>query len=142
MQPQLVVHEVGSFEASFVPTRRDFSRLDQRFRLPDDVWQALLGYDDWGFAVFKLGPMSRLTGVHPMAFEFPQRDPDRLFFPAVHVHNGRVEPWATFDHRLYCQDVEDIRLDRWYWSFHSEFRWEQSSAVQPSPSAPWSHTSL
>ncbi len=58
---------MGSFEASFVPTRRDFSRLDQRFRLPDDVWQALLGYDDWGFAVFKLGPMSRLTGVHPMA---------------------------------------------------------------------------
>ena len=129
LQSNLVVHEVGSFEASFVPTRHDFSRLDQRFRLPDQVWRALPGYDDWGFAVFKLGPMSRPTGIHPMAFEFPQRDPDRLFFPTVHVHNGRVEPWATFDHQLYCQDVDEMRLDRWYWSFHSAFRWEQSSVA-------------
>ncbi len=129
VQQPLVVHEVGSFEASFVPTRHDFSRLDQRFRLPDDVWQALPGYDGWGFAVFKLRPMSRRTDVHPMAFEFPQRNPDRLFFPTVHVHNGRVEPWATFDHQLYCQDVDEMRLDRWYWSFQSRSRWEQSSVA-------------
>jgi hypothetical protein len=30
-QQPLVVHEVGSFEASFVPTRHDFARLDERF---------------------------------------------------------------------------------------------------------------
>ena len=30
----LAVHEVGSFEASFVPTIADFARLDERFRLP------------------------------------------------------------------------------------------------------------
>ncbi len=126
-RPRLVVHEVGTFEASFVPTRQDFSRLDPRFRLPDDVWQALPGYDDWGFAVIKLKPMASRTTVHPMAFEFPRRTPDQLFFPTVHVHNGRVEPWATFDHQLYCQEVDESRLERWYWSFHSARRWEKSS---------------
>src|SRR5262249_2049326 len=50
-QPKLVVHEVGSFEASFVPTRRDFDRLDERFRLPDGVWDGLGDYHDFGFAV-------------------------------------------------------------------------------------------
>jgi hypothetical protein len=129
MGAHLVVHDVGFFEASFVPTRRDFSRLDQRFRLPDDVWQALPGYDDWGFAVFKLKSMARRTDVHPMAFDFPQRNPDRLFCPTVHVHNGRVEPWATFDHQLYCQDVDETRLDRWCGSFQSKSPWKQSSVA-------------
>ena len=125
----LVIHKVGCFEASFVPTRQDFARLDQRFRLPDDVWQALPGYDDWGFAVFKLRRMSRRTDIHPMAFEFPLRNPDRLFFPTVHVHNGRVEPLATFDHVLYCQDVDDTRREGWSKSFHSESRWETSDPL-------------
>ncbi|MCA9590479.1 MAG: hypothetical protein KC657_34485 [Myxococcales bacterium] len=51
---RLIVHDVGEFEASFVPTRADFSRLDERFRLPPDVWDALPAYADWGFCVFKL----------------------------------------------------------------------------------------
>jgi hypothetical protein len=41
--PDLMVHEVGAFEASFVPTRDDFARLDERFRIPDVCgrrWQA------------------------------------------------------------------------------------------------------
>ncbi len=38
-----------------------------------------------------------------MAFEFPHRDPTRLFFPTVHVHDGRVHARAEFDHALYCQ---------------------------------------
>ena len=53
-QPLLVVHEVGDFEASFVPTRADFARLDPRFQLPSSVWDALPEYRDWGFCVFKL----------------------------------------------------------------------------------------
>ncbi len=39
----LEVHEVGAFEASFVPTISDFARLDLRFRLPDQVWGELGG---------------------------------------------------------------------------------------------------
>jgi hypothetical protein len=123
----LVVHDVGDFEASFVPTRADFDRLDARFRLPADVWDALPQYADWGFAVFKLKPakaepreepgfFERLFGGgerariptptverHPMAFEFPRRDASRLFFPTVHVHDGEVHATASFDHALYCQ---------------------------------------
>src|SRR5690606_10245196 len=37
----LPVYEVGSYEASFSPSRADLSRLDARFRLADSVWGAL-----------------------------------------------------------------------------------------------------
>jgi hypothetical protein len=106
----LVVHEVGDFEASFVPRRADFARLDPRFRLPDAIWAALHRYDDWGFAVFKLKPKRGFLGlsakaqsVHPMAFVFPSREPEALFFPTVHVHDGRLPATARFDHHLYAQ---------------------------------------
>jgi hypothetical protein len=97
----LRVVEVGDFEASFVPTVADFARLDARFRLPDTAWDALPGYRDYGFAVFKLKPGAR--AIHPMAFAFPRRDRSRLFFPTVHVHDGAVHEGAHFDHSIYCQ---------------------------------------
>ena len=50
----LVVHDVGAFEASFVPSQADFSRLDPRFRIAPEVWAQLPVYEDYGFAVFKL----------------------------------------------------------------------------------------
>jgi len=121
VESPLLVHDVGSFEASFVPTRHDFFRLDARFRLSDDVWQALSGYDDWGFAVFKLRSMPRVMTVHPIALEFPRRNPDELFFPTVHVHDGHFEPRAKFHHLLFCQDVDSTRRDRWNRSFQFEF---------------------
>ncbi len=43
-----------------------------------------------------------------MAFEFPQRAADRLFFPTVHVHDRSVHPDALFDHTLYCQVTPDM----------------------------------
>lgn len=110
--PQLVVHEVGDYEASFVPAVADFGRLDPRFRMPPGVWDALPQYADWGFAVFKLKDLAKATtgaDVHPMAFELPRRDPSRLFFPTVHVHDGRVHPMAVFDHTLYCQTAHPPR---------------------------------
>lgn len=113
--PTLAVHDVGDFEASFVPSQKDFDRLDARFRLPSGVFDKLPRYADWGFAVFKLKPKKHggLFGlfekpggaqtVHPMAFEFPRRDPSTLFFPTVHVHDGEVHAKAHFDHDLFCQ---------------------------------------
>ncbi len=115
----LQVHDVGAFEASFVPSRADFVRLDKRFRLSDSVWDALPMYAGWGFAVFQLkdvagggGWLARLRKrppkaktIHPMAFEFPVRDSSRLFFPTVHVHDGQVHPEARFDHALYAQPL-------------------------------------
>lgn len=97
----LIVHQVGSFEASFVPHLRDFTRLDTRFRLPEQTWDQIPRYADYGFAVFKL--QSGVRNIHPMAFEFPRRNPDELFFPTVHIHDGAVETNAHFDHALYCQ---------------------------------------
>ena len=121
--PRLKVHEVGDFEASFVPRIEDFDRLDKRFRIPRQVWYSLPEYLDYGFAVFKLkgaqtpfagilrklmkGPLARIylkpRSVHPMAFDFPIRTPDLLFFPTVHVHDRKVRPLAEFDHTLYFQ---------------------------------------
>jgi hypothetical protein len=107
----LKVVEVGSFEASFVPTVADFDRLDERFRMPAGVWDELPTYRHFGFAVFKLKSGARK--VHPMAFEFPRDRPEQLFFPTVHVHDGRVRKMAQFDHDLYCQVADGRRVPHW-----------------------------
>lgn len=120
----LVVHAVGEFEASFVPSIDDFERLDARFRLPKKTWHTLPEYGDYGFAVFKLrmnhekpGLASRVKNAflinpappylpprsfHPMAFTFPTRD-TRIFFPTVHIHDGEAHAEADFDHELFMQ---------------------------------------
>ncbi|WP_150107601.1 hypothetical protein [Pedosphaera parvula] len=110
----LEVVRVGNFEASFVPTVKDFARLDARFRLPAGTWNKLPGYAHYGFAVFKLkkgaGP------IHPMAFSFPRRNTDKLFFPTVHIHDGKVHAKAEFDHVLYCQPHEHQHLELLHWN--------------------------
>lgn len=113
----LPVVEVGSFEASFVPTVRDFPRLDERFRLPENTWSQLPQYRDYGFAVFKLRKGEQK--VHPMAFEFPRANPSKLFFPTVHIHDGEVHPKASFDHTLYAQpsDGQPLPMTEWKESF-------------------------
>src|SRR5262245_11392401 len=113
----LKVVEVGSFEASFVPAIKDFRRLDERFRLPTEVWDKLPQYKDYGFAVFKLKKGAQK--VHPMAFEFPRADAKSLFFPTVHIHDGKVHPKAGFDHTLYCQTSsgETLPMTDWKESF-------------------------
>jgi hypothetical protein len=103
-EPKLKVVEVGSFVASFVPTVKDFVRLDDQFKLPEGTWVKLPQYKDYGFAVFKLKKGEHK--VHPMAFEFPRADERRLFFPTVHIHDGKVHDRAGFDHTLYCQGAD------------------------------------
>lgn len=98
---KLEVVQVGSFIASFVPSVKDFARLDERFRLPTEVWDKLPQYKDWGFAVFQLKKGEKK--VHPMAFEFPRANKRQLFFPTVHIHDGTVPDKAGFDHMLFCQ---------------------------------------
>lgn len=102
----LPVERVGDFEASWVPSHDDWDRLDPRFRLDAALWEQLGDYDDSGFAVFQLAADVTRRGprrIHPMAFEFASRRRGDLFFPTVHVHDGRVHPTAEFDHDLYCQ---------------------------------------
>jgi hypothetical protein len=112
----LKVHRVGAFDASFVPTVDDFDRLDPRFSLPTDLWRSLSQYRDAGFAVFKLHAerkgLFRKTvtqDIHPMAFRFPMREPDALYFPTFHIHDGTPPQLANFDHTLYCQPAGVMR---------------------------------
>ncbi len=137
---KLDVVSVGSFEASFVPTVADFSRLDERFRLPSEAWNDLPQYKDFGFAVFKLKEGKKT--IHPMAFDFPTALPNRLFFPTVHIHDGKVHDKADFDHDLYCQAGEsDDRKALLQWreserpadSFMDVKRPKASSTPRPTP---------
>jgi hypothetical protein len=107
----LKVYEVGSFIASFVPGIKDFARVDERFKLPADVWDKLPQYKDAGFAVFQLKKGAQK--VHPMAFEFPRADAKKLFFPTVHIHDGTVKPRAKFDHALFCQPSGEENVMGW-----------------------------
>jgi hypothetical protein len=107
----LKVVKVGAFVASFVPSVADFRRLDERFRLPTEVWDKLPAYKDFGFAVFQLDKGEQK--VHPMAFEFPRANPGQLFFPTVHIHDGTVKPKAHFHHMLFCQKSGDEKLMNW-----------------------------
>lgn len=113
---RLKVEKVGNFEASFVPSVRDFGRLDQRFRMPTAVWNRLPKYKSYGFAVFQLMKEHRgLQKIHPMAFEFPRAHQEAIFFPTVHIHDGAVHRTAEFDHVLYCQQStagEDVMMWR------------------------------
>jgi hypothetical protein len=108
--PQLAVHVVGDFVASFVPTLADFARLDPRFRIPPGTVDRVPDYADYGFVVFQLGATTGRSRVHPMAFEFPTRDAERLFFPLLHVHDGELHAEAAFDHVLYAQGLRTHRL--------------------------------
>lgn len=116
IEPQLAVHEVGDFVASFVPTMNDFARLDQRFVIPKSSWDKIPHYADYGFAVFQL---KNLKGKpHPMAFEFETRLKDEIFFPTVHIHDGRVHQREEFDHTLYLQNAEFDEVVGKYKNYH------------------------
>ncbi len=106
----IAVETIGAYEASFVPTRADFSRLDPRFRLDDELFAQLPDYSTFGFAVFQL--RAGKHDVHPMAFSFESAEPNRIFFPTSHVHDGTVPPQAEFDHQLVAQGVEQTMFWR------------------------------
>lgn len=137
-QRKLQVHDVGAFEASFVPSLGDMDRLDERFRMPAGAWDvlarrrpreqaapkltqaewdALPDYRDWGFCVFKLKASADAKQVHPMAFTFPTRHADRVFFPTVHVHDGSYPLVEEFDHELFLQvgagALQGAEADAW-----------------------------
>lgn len=106
----LKVHDVGNFEASFVPTLDDMDRLDKRFTLPRSTWQKIPQYENFGFVVFKL--KDGAGKPHPMAFAFPSASDNILFFPTVHIHDGEVHAREEFDHDLYAQFPEKPDAER------------------------------
>lgn len=104
----LAVHDVGDFVATFVPSVKDFGRVDPRFVIPKDVWDRIPAYADYGFAVFQLKELA--GSPHPIALELDTRSPGKLFFPTVHIHDGTVHEKDDFDHVLYAQEARfDMR---------------------------------
>ena len=97
----VMTHLVGSFEASFVQTLQELDTLDERFRIPRELWNQLPEYNDFGFAVFKL--RAGENTVQPLAVEFPTRNPQLVFFPTAQIRNGQVLEEAPFDYDLFCQ---------------------------------------
>ncbi len=92
---------VGTLNASFLPSRADFANLESQYRIPDEVWDQLPEYSDYGFAVIKLSADAHT--VPPMALDFPMRDPHLLYFPTVSIQKNTVPENAYFDHDLFCQ---------------------------------------
>ncbi len=108
---QLEVHEVGDYITSFVPNASDFDRLDEQFVIPNSTWDLIPDYRDYSFAVFQLTKLK--STPHPMAFEFPTRDTEQVYFPTVHIHDGEVHDYEEFDHILYTQNpaLDDVAGD-------------------------------
>ncbi|MFM7182816.1 MAG: hypothetical protein ACKO2G_15315, partial [Verrucomicrobiales bacterium] len=110
----LPVEQIGAFEASYVPGIGDFGRLDDRFKLPEGVWEKLPAYREFGFTVFKLKQGKH--EVHPMALNFRTSQGATLFFPTVHIHDGKVHETEDFDHALYAQAVQGAAVRGKEWS--------------------------
>jgi hypothetical protein len=141
--PSLIVHSVGAFDASFVPSIADFSRLDPRFCIDAQIWNAWPQYADYGFAVFKF-KAGDSQQIHPMAFSFTTRDPSQAFFPTLHIHGNEATPHGHFDHDLYLQspnrssvdlpqpfsDEEIIKADR---DYKASRPWLKPQSPPPSP---------
>ncbi len=110
---KLKVVEVGSFLASFVPTQKDFERVDDKFKLPEGMWEKLPQYKEYGFAVFQLKKGEKK--IHPMALDFPRAEKvaKKIYFPTVHIHDGKVEEKGDFDHMLYLQASNGENILDW-----------------------------
>lgn len=101
------VVDVGCYEASFVCTPNDFENLDPRFRMPPILWDKIPAYRNYSFAVFQL--RKGLTSTkQPMAFSYHPKNPDQLFYPTIHIHDGKLERYAEYDHELYFQPGENF----------------------------------
>ncbi len=87
-----------------MPSVADFARLDERFRLPDGGMGQAAAVQ--GIRLRRLQAEEGEKKIHPMAFDFPRANAKKLFFPTVHIHDGKVHDKADFDHALYCQAAE------------------------------------
>lgn len=88
-------------QASFLASLVEFAELEEQFRIPQETWDKLPEYHDFGFAVFKIRADAPLRS--PIALEFPMRNPNLLYFPTLHIRDGEAPEDANFDLDLFCQ---------------------------------------
>ncbi|MFM8325911.1 MAG: hypothetical protein ACKN9U_13690, partial [Pirellulaceae bacterium] len=84
----LEVHDLGTAIASYVPSQNDFDRIDPQFRIAPEIWKQIPHYEDYGFAVIQLKSLE--AELLPVVMRFPSRDPKKIFFPTMHIHDGQV----------------------------------------------------
>jgi hypothetical protein len=48
-----------------------------------------------------------------MAFRFPSALRTQIFFPTVHIHDGKVHAKEDFDHILYAQAGNNALIPKW-----------------------------
>ncbi len=101
LRSELKLARVGSFNVSFSPTISDMDRLNKCFTLPMTTWDKIPQYEDYGFVVVQLARDA--TDIHPVAFSFPTRFDDALYFPTLHIHDNEVHRTEKFNHSLFAQ---------------------------------------
>jgi hypothetical protein len=122
-RPRLVVHDVGAYSASIVPSVNDFDRIDTaHFTIPDDLERILREtYDSqFGFIVCKLKQGKH--NYHPFAYIHAKHSNNLLFIPTLHYHpHGyglarSVE--ADWDHMIYsaATDLDTTNHDEYAFS--------------------------
>jgi hypothetical protein len=122
-RPRLVVHDVGSYSASIVPSVNDFDRIDTtHFTLPHDLETILRStYDSqFGFIVCKLRRGNHK--YHPFAYSHIKHDKNLLFIPTLHYHPhafGLAKTHdADWDHIIYSvgTDLDTTSYDEYAFS--------------------------
>jgi hypothetical protein len=128
----LVVHSVGSYSASIVPSVDDFDRLDTtHFTLPHDLETILrTTYDSqFGFLVCKLKQGSH--SYHPFAYIHDTHTSNLLFIPTLHYHphvyGSSTTNDADWDHTIYSAgtDLDTTSSDEYVFSPRDSIKYDK-----------------
>lgn len=105
-------------EITFAPNRAALLHIAEQFKLSAEVQQALARFQQDGFVCLKLAAGS--NRLPPLAFEFPRRAPESVFFPTAHSVGGQFDPQASFNYTLFCQSPH--RSLKWRVAADDNFR--------------------
>ncbi len=150
-RPKLIVHDVGAYSASIVPSVDDFDRVDSaHFTLPKDLEKILrqtyaTKTDRFGFIVCKL--KRGRHSYHPFAYTHQTHSNNLLFVPTLHYHphggsSGFLQKTfgfgsrnfelknaidADWDHVIYSlgTDLDTTTNDNYYFSPLNVIQWEK-----------------
>lgn len=104
----------GAYAAHYVASAAELTALGTAKSDPVDLGAIAARYPQHGFAIFELDPkprswLARLTstlagrGRAPVGLEFPSRDPERLYFPSLHLASVDISRPLPYDHAYYIQ---------------------------------------
>lgn len=99
----LPVISCGDYLVSICPRQEDMKQLHPMFQVDSDIWddESLQHYRSYSFVVAKL--KAGTQKMSPLAFSFVSKLASAVYFPTLHVHDGRLPARAEFDHTLYLE---------------------------------------